>query len=413
MRPRYLIAAAAVLLALNVAVAIAQRPDAFGGSREHQAIQYNTAPNDTAFTALNAKIESGSVTFTFDPVSGYLRSALDALNLPIESQVLVYTGTSLQSPKIRMDNPRAIFFSDTVAIAFIRGAPLLEAWAQDPRQGAVFYTMDQQPGGGAPHFKRELNCLSCHLSWDTLAVPGPFLLTTFPRKTERDYANGFMVDHRVSLAERWGGWYVTGKQAPAHHMGNLPLFVPDPEALRTLRPQAPKTSLSSIAALFDRTGYPTPYSDIVALMVLEHQSHVLNLITRVGWEARVGNTARVPEAASDLVDYMLFVDEAPIEGRIEGSSGFAETFSAQGPRDSRGRSLRELQLSGRLMKYPLSYMIYAPPFDALPAVAKDAVLARLERVLAGEDHSPKYAHLTPPLRQAIVEILKDTKGGAF
>ncbi len=410
MRPRHLLVSAAVLMAANVAIAIAQRPDAFGGSREHPAIQYNTAPNTTAITELNAKLADGRVTFTFDPASGYLMSALEALNVPVESQAMVYTGTSLQAPKINPQNPRAVYFNDTVSIAFIRGAALLEAWAQDPKQGTIFYTMEQKPpAGGPPYFKRELNCLSCHLAWDTLAVPGPFVLTTFPRKTDRDYANGFMVDHRVSLAERWGGWYLTGKKLPERHMGNLPLFVPDPQAAGR-KPQAVRESVTGLVT--DLTGYPTPYSDIVALMVMEHQSHVMNLMTRAGWEARVGQAARARDAVNDLVDYMLFVEEAPIDGRIEGSSGFAEKFSAQGPRDARGRSLRELQLEGRLMKYPLSYMIYSPQFDALPPEVKAATLTRLRQVLEGEDTSPKYAHLTPAIRQAIVEILKDTMGAA-
>jgi hypothetical protein len=112
---------------------------------------------------------------------------------------------------------------------------------------------------------------------------------------------------------------------------------------------------------------------------------------------------------NDLVDYLLFVDEAPLTTRIEGSSGFAERFSAIGPRDTKGRSLRDLRLETRLMRYPLSYLIYSPAFDALPDDVRSAACARLHDVLSGTDHSPKYAHLTPPVRQAILEILKDTK----
>jgi len=134
-----------------------------------------------------------------------------------------------------------------------------------------------------------------------------------------------------------------------------------------------------------------------------------NLITRLGREARVGHADRVPAAINDLVDYLLFADEAKIIDRIEGSSGYAEKFAALGPKDSKGRSLREFQLDGRMMKYPLSYMIYAPAIDALPAEPKAALFRKLQQVLTGEDTSAKYAHLTPPTRQAIVEILKETK----
>jgi len=401
---------ALVVFVASLGVAIAQRPDAFSESRSHAAIDYNSAPFHTAIDDLNRKLEEGAVALTFDPASGYLRSTLDALHVPIESQMLVYTQTSMQAPKINQGNPRAIYFTDSISVAWVRGGSVLEAWAQDPRQGTIFYTLDQEPSR-APRFGRRLECVTCHVTWETLAVPGPTVLTTFPRKTDRDYADGHAVDHRSDIEERWGGWYVTGRQAPAKHLGNLPLFLapPFPESA------APRLSVDGA---FDLTGYPTPYSDIVALMVFEHQTRMMNLMTRAGWESRVAAlgrgdraaaAARVRNAVNDLVDYMLFVDEAPLTKRIEGSSGFAERFSAIGPRDAKGRSLRDLRLETRLMRYPLSYLIYSPAFDALPDDVKDATCRRLHDVLSGKDNSPKFAHLTPPVRQAILEILKDTK----
>jgi hypothetical protein len=384
-----------------MAAATAQRTDAFVESREHPAIAYNTAPVHTAISELNRKLDEGTAALTFDATSGYLRSVLSALGLPIESQMLVYTQTSLQAPKINMQNPRAIYFKDEVSVAWVRGGLVLEAWAQDPRQGTIFYTLDQQPSA-TPRFGRQLSCLSCHLTWDTLGVPGPSVLTTFPRKDDRDYANGHIVDHRSDIAERWGGWYVTGKQVPARHMGNLPLFMSPPFPAKAVNRQ-------SVEGLFDLNGYPTPYSDIVALLVLEHQSHMLNLITRAGWESRVGNPSRVREAVNTLVDYLLFVDEAPLPGRVEGSSNFAEMFTALGPRDPKGRSLRELQLETRLMRYPASYMIYSAAFDGLPADAKNLAYQRLREVLSGVDTREHYAHLTPDIRRAILEILESTK----
>ncbi len=358
-------------------------------------------PSSTAISELNRKLDEGAATLTFDPTSGYLRSVLSALGLPIESQMLVYTQTSLQAQKITMQNPRAIYFTDEVSVAWVRGGLVLEAWAQDPRQGTIFYTLDQQPSA-TPRFGRQLSCLSCHLTWDTLGVPGPSVLTTFPRKDDRDYANGHIVDHRSDITERWGGWYVTGKRVPPRHMGNLPLFMSPPFPAKSANRQ-------SMEGAFDLNGYPTPYSDIVALLVLEHQAHMLNLITRAGWESRVGNAIRVREAVNTLVDYMLFVDEAPLPGRVEGSSNFAETFQAAGPRDARGRSLRDLQLETRLMRYPLSYMIYSGAFDGLPPDARSLAYQRLREVLSGTDTREHYAHLTPQLRRDIVEILESTK----
>jgi hypothetical protein len=244
------------------------------------------------------------------------------------------------------------------------------------------------------------------------------------------YASGFVVDHRSPLAERWGGWYVTGRAGSVQHAGNVPVIVSAAQlaAKRGLTPR-----LASVAGAFDTRGYLTPHSDVVALMVLAHQTRMTNLITRVGWEARVAvgvparqasparpagparqdeagaAPARVAEAARDLVDYLLFVDEAPLSGRIEGSSSFAEEFAAAGPRDRKGRSLRQLDLERRLMRYPCSYMIYTPAFDALPPLALDAVYRRLWQILSGDVRGPVYARLSLADRQAIVEILRETR----
>jgi hypothetical protein len=180
----------------------------------------------------------------------------------------------------------------------------------------------------------------------------------------------------------------------------------------------PVGARESVAGAFDLTGYLTPYSDVVALMVLEHQVHAVNLITRAGWEYRLaraeGRTGMllpplVREAVDDLVDYFLFVDEAPLPAPIKGTSGFAEKFSARGPHDAKGRSLRELQLQTRLMKYPLSYMIYSPGFKGLPDEVKTVIYTRIDEVISGRDKKPKYAHLSAADRTAVGEILAATK----
>jgi hypothetical protein len=297
-------------------------------------------------------------------------------------------------------------------VGWVRTGEVLEVAAQDPRQGTLFYTVDQTASQPA-RFSRNDGCLSCHLSWETLAVPGPVVLSTMPRRTTDDYANGGHVDDRVPLAERWGGWYVTGARVP-RSMGNLDLIQPKmPEA-----GPAHVAARESVAGAFDLNGYLTPYSDVVALMVLEHQAHATNLITRAGWEYRLARTEAlagraltplVREAVNDLVDYFLFVDEAPLSAPIKGTSGFAEKFSARGPRDGKGRSLRELQLQTRMMKYPLSYMIYSPGFLGLPPEVQTAVYARIDEILSGRDKKPKYAHLSAADRIAIAEILAATR----
>ena len=430
MRSTTSIATAALLLLGVIAVSSVsgQRGGAFRASRDHPAIQYTEGVVDNALADLNRRLDEGTAALAFEGRSGYLRSVLDALGMPVESQVLVFSPTSFQEDYIDFDNPRAVFFRDDVALGWVRGADVLELAAQDRRQGTVFYSLEQTPSS-APRFRRRETCLACHLSWDTLGVPGLQVLSMFPMpKDPNAYASGHATDHRSRLEDRWGGWYVTGSHGSVAHMGNVEVEeVEDPHATFGVVPPV----IDSMAGRFDLEGFPTPYSDVVALMVLEHQAHMTNLITRIGWEARrVEHRERmvapadrgrstddgrfreiVDEAAVELVDYLLFVDEAPLPPGVTGGSGFTETFSARGPHDSRGRSLREISLDGRLFRYPCSYMIYTEAFDALPATALDAIYRRMWAVLSGEVAESHYDRLALADRQAIVEILRDTKPG--
>jgi hypothetical protein len=279
----------------------------------------------------------------------------------------------------------------------------------------IFYTLEQK-AAGKPRLHRDDHCLLCHLTWDTLGVPGLLTISTFPMSDDKNaYATGVVVNHRTPFDERWGGWYVTGKAVPARHLGNLPVIRPE----RELATAMPPPLLESVEGQFDTKGYASGYSDIAAHLVLGHQAHATNLLTRLGWEARLaeyGQAAsqpsgmdRVQEAAHDLADYLLFLDEAPLTRKIEGSSGFADVFSAQGPKDAKGRSLRQLDLDRRLMRYPCSYMIYSEAFEALPPAAKDAAYEQLWQVLSGQGRSKKPVSLSLADRQAIVEILRATK----
>jgi hypothetical protein len=413
----------AIALAVGIfaSTALAQRMDVFVESRNHPAIAYDTAAVDDPVSRLEAALEHGATTLTFDRASGYLASTLAALNISTASQALVFSETSAQATLINPHNPRAVYFNDNVYVGWVRGADVLELAADDPRQGVVFYTLAQQ-AGSPPRFRREKRCLECHLTWDTLGVPGLTVLSTFQMSDDPNaYATGVTVDHRTPLDQRWGGWYVTGATGVPRHHGNVPVIVP---AAELAKPKGPSPRLESVEGLFDMHGYPSHSSDVVALMVLEHQAQMTNLLTRVGWEARVaqasvggpsapGREADVPErvraAARAAVDYMLFVDEAPFGGRVAGTTGFAEAFSSRGPRDAKGRSLRQLDLETRLLRYPCSYMIYAPAFDALPPLAKTAMYDRLWRILSGTETAKKYARLSAADRRAIIEILRDTK----
>ena len=402
------------LFAFATAVA-GQRRDAFLESRDHPAIEYSATAVRDPVSVLNRRIQDGTAQLQFDATNGYLDAVLEALNVPVESQTLAFSQASLQGPQINMHNPRALYFNDSVAVGWVRGAPRLEVAAHDPRQGVIFYELRQERTSRPQFTRNDRECLTCHLAWETLAVPGLLVMSMYPLPDDKNaYANGFFNDHRSPFRERWGGWYVTGSHAETVHMGNIAVMPVDKgrSLSNPIRPHA------SLEGLFDLTGYPTPYSDIVALMVLAHQTHMTNLLTRLGWEARVAqapgagpeSTSRVESAVTDLVDYMLFIDEVRLTSPIRGTAGFEDVFVARGRRDGRERSLREFDLQRRLMRYPCSYLIYSEAFDALSTMAKAAVYARMWRVLSGQEQRPRYARLSREDRQAVVEILRETKG---
>jgi hypothetical protein len=152
--------------------------------------------------------------------------------------------------------------------------------------------------------------------------------------------------------------------------------------------------------------------------VLNHQTRMTNLLIRLGWQSRIASRAPskggplspdVRDTAHELVDYMLFIDEAPLPSSVRGSSSFSKDFPAKGPRDSKGRSLRDLDLTRRLLRYPCSYMIYTEAFDGLPAPAKALVYERMWQVLSGAAKDADYSKLASADRRAIVEILRETK----
>jgi hypothetical protein len=414
---------AVVFATVTLAVVAAQRTDAFVASRDHAAIRYSTGPVSNRVTELNKNIQDGTIRLTLDGPGGYLRSTLNALDVPVESQVAVFSQTSKEAKIIGPRNPRTIFFNDDVAVGWVRGGTIIEVAAHDRQQGVNFYTLSQA-AADKPRFVRDDQCLECHQSWETLGVPGMFVLSTFPRPDENAYAGGFASDHRSPVENRWGGWYVTGRTGPIRHMGNMAMVETETRVFPVANPREP---LASLEGRIDLTGYLSPYSDVVALMVLEHQTHAINLLTRLGWEARLAAfeqrtgavaragqdvlSARVRGAVDDLVDYLLFVDEAVLPGKIDGSSGFAQKFGARGPRDQSGRSLRQLDLTRRLMRFPCSYVIYDEAFDTLVEAAKQAVYQRMWHILSGQAKEQRYARLSAGDRRAIVEILRDTKKG--
>jgi hypothetical protein len=358
----------------------------------HPAIEYGIRPPHDPVANLIAGIQAGAIKLKFEGEEGYLHSLLDLLNIPMESQMSVFSKTSVQGSIIGPSNPRKLYFNDAVVVGYVGGG-FIEMAAQDPEQGMSFYMLSQEPADKPSVIKRD-QCLSCHLTRNSMDIPGMIVRSVYPT-SNGDPINplgSHLRDHRTPFENRFGGWYVTGNTGSMKHLGN--------------------TAFTQTGEAQPLSGHYT--SDIAAILVFDHQMQMMNLITRVGWDFRLASylqTAlgksndtidrQLRDDVNEFVDYLLFVDEAPLKSRIESTSGFATKFEAAGPKDNKGRSLRQLDLEHRLMRYPCSYMIYSAAFDALPTEAKSRIYARIPEVL--------NAKFSAADRQAIVEILRDTK----
>jgi hypothetical protein len=371
---------------------------------EHEAIRYFSVPASDRVGALAYELRSGQRTLNRDEATGYLRPLLDALDIAPESQLLVFSKSGVQRAYTGPHTPRALYYNESVAVGYVPGAPQIEIAAHDPRQGVMFYTLDQSAARAA--ISRPTGCLACHVSAATLDIPG-FIIRSNVVGDDGSIvppaAND--VDHRTPHPDRWGGWFVTQDAASVPyaqraHAGNI---------TTTARGETSnQVMVDWMNSEPEKRGYLSPLSDIVSLLVFDHQAHALNLVTRLDWESRTGG-GEVPRLVDELADYLLFVGEIPPSVTLYPRPGFADHFASRIPKDRQGRSLGELDLSRRLFRYPCSYIVYSPAFDALPEAPKSAVYARMSAILNGDVAGKKYAPLSVADRRATLEILRDTK----
>ncbi len=402
-----------------------------GADLDREPILYSSAPDDNAVSRLQKRLNSGETKLTYEENFGYLRSLLRELRVSESSQVLVFSKTSLQRNRIGPKTPRALYFNDETYIGFCQQGTVLEVAAVDPKLGEVFYSFDQERVE-KPRFVRQNDaCLICHASSQNQGLPGNLVRSVLPDADGFPIlsAGTYRIDQTSPLKRRWGGWYVTGESGGQTHLGNLIVREKRPPALEEIDNKA-GANVGDLSKLIKTAPYLTPHSDIVALMVLEHQAEMHNLITRANFQTRLAlyeeaeinkaldrpadyrsetTVSRIRSAGEPLVKYLLFSGEAALTDRIQGASGFAEEFVKRGPRDSKNRSLRDFDLRRRLFAYPCSYLIYSPEFDALPGLMKEYVYRRLHEVLTGRDASQDFAHLNDADRTAIYEILMATK----
>jgi hypothetical protein len=421
---RHSLPLAVVCFFLPVAVAAAAGPVDLDGP----PINYATAALDNAVASLSRKIREGKAALRHDDDHGYLASLLRHLDIPQSSQTLVLSRTSLQRSRIGPKTPRAVYFNDEVTVGFCLHGDVLEVAAADANIGTAFYTVDQDRSKKGAFARQPQNCLICHASSANQGLPGHVIRSVSPDRTgEPVLTRGSKrVDHTTPFADRWGGWYVTGTSGTQAHQGNK-LFEASSE------PKATEGfNVTDLKPYFTVANYLTPHSDLVALMVLEHQCEghnrlaQANLLTRMAQaeqaelnkafkspenERSDGITRRIHAACEPLVEYLLFSEEAPLSGEVTGTSAFAKEFAARGPFDRNRRTLRELDLKSRLFRHPMSYLVYSRAFEGLPAEARDRVHLRLWEVLTGKDRSKPFAHLSAADRRAVLEILRDTKKG--
>ncbi len=395
-------------------------------------INYRSENLSDPVAKLQAQLDRGEVKLAYEAGHGYLRSVLAALRIPVSSQTLVFSKTSFQYPKISPERPRALYYNDDVYVGQVHDGRLLEFVSFDPMQGAIFYVMDEHQAEH-PRFERaELDCIQCHVAnASTRGVPGVMLRSVFtsPSGTQSAGTPAFITGQESPMKDRWGGWYVTGSHGGQTHLGNA--ILPDGAQPEQLDKSA-GANLADLSGRLDTSVYLSKYSDIVAHLVLAHQTQMHNLITQTNYQTRlalyadetrnqkaglpagtISDAARqqFEKPAEQLVRYLLFANEAPLEAQVKGTAGFAEEFAAKGPRDSRGRSLRDFDLRTRIFKYPCSYLIYSEAFDAIPGPAKEFIYRRMFEVLSGREQGPEFAALSGGDRRAILEILVATKPG--
>lgn len=379
---------------------------------DEEIIDYPRVRATDPVAVLKRRLDYEEIKLTADPKFGLLPDLLKKLNISQSSQMLVFSKTSLQRHLIGPKNPRAIFFNDDVYVGFVPGSPIIELASSDPKLGGVFYTLDQSDPAN-PRLRRDNQCLECHASTRNMGVPGHLARSFIPDEEGKVdmFSGSMMVNHKTPFEKRWAGWYVTGDSGTMVHNGNLM-----GEAAFKKQEETPGylSNLKQLDEFFDTKKYPQPGSDIVALMLFEHQAHLHNFITRMNYETRIHltmyqHTRYLHSIVDGLVRYILFADEAPLPSPVKGISAFTEEFQKQGPRDSKGRSLRDLDLQTRLLKYPCSYLIYSDVFNQLPPEAKELIYRRMYEVLSGEETGEAYARVTKESRQAILEILRDTK----
>lgn len=392
-------------------------PDFF----EMSPIEYSKTASADEMTLLASEISAGKWNAASGGGKEFLRAVLKRLEIPVESQVLVFSKTSLQNSLINQGNPRAIYFSPDAYVGWVPGGKV-EVIVEDEKLGPVFYVLSPPVGDMAPVITRHTDtCLQCHANSRTEGVPGMLIRSVNPDENSHPLLSHgtTLVDYRTPVAKRWGGWYVSGSSEDPH-LGNQATTA-DIE----LEPRL--TSLEDLSKIINTDKYLVPTSNIVALLILEHQCRMHNLFTkakmnflRSAWFQQAMQEKlesddeqgmawkSADQLAGEIVEGLLFKDEVELAGDgISGAGAFAEAFVAAGVKTESEKSLRDFRLYARIFKYRCSYMIYSKAFKGLPPLVKERVLAKLREALSDEGVE-KFDYLSSREKKLIRSILEET-----
>ena len=397
---------------------------------EEAPLHYSDSKAHDPIAKLSQRHRRGEITFSGQTDKAFLEEFLHELDIPIESQVLVFSKTSKQNRLITPQTPRAIYFSEEFYVGWVPGG-MIEIGSIDPKIGPIFYLLEHRNRvEEGLHFERPQDCLDCHAGSRTRDHPGFLVRSVFPDEDGLPlFSEGsFLTDHTSPLDQRWGGWYVTGRHGEQPHMGNTIASIDGENLIFDIEAGA---NLESLDSFFPTERYLSPHSDILALMVLEHQTEMHNRLHRAAAafnrviylqsslsatlnetpsKKLTGSALSVAEGETErILEYLLFCDEAPLEGGIDGGGAFRDAFLHNRRDSPDGRSLKDFQLLDRLFKYRCSYMIYSSSFDALPGPLKAMVYRRLWKILQGKDPEEKFHHFSESERLRIKEILVNTK----
>lgn len=434
----YLLGAVAALSTFAFATdqAIAQ-----GADYDQPPISYSSTEPRDPVAKIKKRIEAGEQVFQPGTGKELLAQMLKMLDVPVESQVLVYSKTSAQNAKISPERPRAIYFSDEAYVGWVQNGNI-EITTFDPKLGAIFYLVDisETTAGKQPKFNRNANCLTCHAGGPTREVPGPLVrsVSAGPTGMPEFSAGTFFVGDDTPLENRWGGWYVTGESGDQIHRGNTIALIDrdSDDGDIVLEPViSDPLNLESLDEVINTEPYlHGGRSDIVALMVLEHQVATQNAILQGSYEARraihrsrslrrelgeknpnaLSETTRtlLEHQADRIVRRLLFADEFQmVDNGVEGDDSFQTAFAKNQRESSEGRSLKDFRLYERIFKYRCSYLIYSSVFDNQPVPLREAVYRRLHQVLSAPITPQGYEYLSESERKRIFQILVETKEG--